>query len=75
MSAHSHPPLNVRDYERIFEQTLDAGAHGYFAGGADDELTLRDNQEAFKRWKLRPRMLVDVTGATPETTVLGERVL
>src|SRR3954451_7403745 len=71
MSAHRHPPLNVWDYERIFEQTLDAGAFGYFTGGADDEVTLRDNVAAFRRWRLRPRMLVDVSATTIETTVLG----
>jgi isopentenyl diphosphate isomerase/L-lactate dehydrogenase-like FMN-dependent dehydrogenase len=71
MSAHRHAPLNVRDYERIFEETLDAGAFGYFSGGADDEITLRDNVAAFRRWRLRPRMLVDVSAASVETTVLG----
>src|SRR4051794_24125415 len=71
MSAHRHPPLNVWDYERMFEQTLDAGAFGYFTGGADDEVTLRDNVAAFRRWGLRPGMLVAVTAATTETTVLG----
>src|SRR3954447_20870152 len=74
MSAHRHPPLNIWDYERIFEQTLDAGAYGYFTGGADDEITLRDNVNAFRRWRLRPRMLVDVSEASTETTVLGTRV-
>src|SRR3954471_4412934 len=71
MSAHRHPPLNVWDYERMFEETLDAGAFGYFTGGADDEVTLRDNVAAFRRWRLRPRMLVDISAATTETTVLG----
>jgi isopentenyl diphosphate isomerase/L-lactate dehydrogenase-like FMN-dependent dehydrogenase len=74
VSAHRHPPLNVWDYERIFEQTLDAGAFGYFAGGSDDELTLRDNVAAFRRWRLRPRMLVDVSAASIDTTVLGTPV-
>src|SRR5215217_5128481 len=74
MSAHRHAPLNVWDYERFFEQTLDAGAFGYFAGGADDELTLRDNVAAFRRWRLRPRMLVDVSASSIETTVLGTPV-
>jgi len=64
-------PLNVADYERLAEEKLDAGAFGYFAGGADDERTLRDNVEAFARWQLRPRMLVDVSGATTTTEVLG----
>ena len=67
-------PLNIWDYERIFEETLDAGAFGYFTGGADDEHTLRDNVAAFTRWQLRPRMLVDVSEARPETTVLGTPV-
>src|SRR3954468_16403066 len=71
MSAHRHPPLNVWDYERMFEETLDAGAFGYFTGGADDEVTLRDNVAAFRRWRLRPRMLVDVSAAAIETTALG----
>jgi isopentenyl diphosphate isomerase/L-lactate dehydrogenase-like FMN-dependent dehydrogenase len=74
MTAHRHQPLNVRDYERIFEETLDAGAHGYFSGGADDEVTLRDNVDAFRRWRLRPRMLVDVSEAAIDTTVLGTPV-
>jgi isopentenyl diphosphate isomerase/L-lactate dehydrogenase-like FMN-dependent dehydrogenase len=71
MHAHTDEPLNVWDYERIFESKLDPGAYGYFTGGADDERTLRDNVEAFKRWQLRPRMLVDVSGASIETEVLG----
>lgn len=62
------------DYERTFEQTLDAGAFGYFTGGADDEVTLRDNVAAFRRWRLRPRMLVDVSAAHTQTTVLGTPV-
>jgi isopentenyl diphosphate isomerase/L-lactate dehydrogenase-like FMN-dependent dehydrogenase len=74
MVAHRHPPLNVWDYERMFEETLDAGAFGYFTGGADDEVTLRDNVAAFRRLRLRPRMLVDVSVATPQTTVLGTPV-
>ena len=74
MSARRHPPLNVWDYERIFQETLEAGAFGYFTGGADDELTLRDNVAAFRRWRLRPRMLVDVSGARIDTTVLGTPV-
>jgi isopentenyl diphosphate isomerase/L-lactate dehydrogenase-like FMN-dependent dehydrogenase len=74
MSAHRHPPLNIWDYERLFEQTLDAGAFGYFTGGADDEVTLRDNVAAFRRLRLRPRMLVDVSTRSTATTVLGTPV-
>jgi isopentenyl diphosphate isomerase/L-lactate dehydrogenase-like FMN-dependent dehydrogenase len=66
--------LNVGDYEREAERVLDPGAFGYFAGGAGDELTLLDNLEAFSRWQLRPRVLVDVGEVTTATTVLGREV-
>ena len=66
--------FNVGDYEREAERMLDPGAFGYFAGGTGDEITLRDNVEAFSRWQLRPRVLVDVSGVTTATTVLGRDV-
>lgn len=67
-------PLNVWDYERLAAERLEPGAHGYYAGGAGDELTLRDNVEAFRRWQLRPRLLIDVGTCTTATTVLGQDV-
>lgn len=66
--------VNVGDYERLAEQALEPGPYGYFAGGACDEITLRDNLDAFGRWQLRPRMLVDVSSVSTATTVLGKPV-
>jgi len=73
MSAGS-TPISVFDYEELAEKRLEAGAHGYFAGGAGDEATLRDNVAAWSRWILRPRLLVDVETCTTATTVLGQEV-
>ena len=67
-------PLNVLDYERAAESCLDPGALGYFAGGAGDERTLLENVDAFARLHLRPRMLVDVSATTTQTTVMGTPV-
>ncbi|MGH2954168.1 MAG: alpha-hydroxy acid oxidase [Solirubrobacterales bacterium] len=64
-------PINVADYERLAAERLDPGVHGYFAGGAGDERTMRDNTDAFAGWRLRPRVLVDVSEVTTATTVLG----
>src|SRR5438552_12821674 len=64
-------PINVWEYERLAEAKLDANAHAYFAGGAGDEVTLRENLAAFERRKLRPRVLVDVEAVTTKTTVLA----
>jgi isopentenyl diphosphate isomerase/L-lactate dehydrogenase-like FMN-dependent dehydrogenase len=67
-------PLNVADYERLAEQKLEPGPLAYFAGGADDEWTLRENVAAFRRLLLRPRVLVDVGSVSTATTVLGTDV-
>jgi isopentenyl diphosphate isomerase/L-lactate dehydrogenase-like FMN-dependent dehydrogenase len=67
-------PCNVGDYERMARESLSAGAYGYFAGGAGDEQTLRENVEAYSRWRLRPRALVDVSEATTTTSVLGTEI-
>jgi isopentenyl diphosphate isomerase/L-lactate dehydrogenase-like FMN-dependent dehydrogenase len=67
-------PCNVADFERLARERLDPGAFWYFAGGAGDERTLRDNVAAYSRWLLRPRALVDVSEVTTETTVLGTPV-
>ena len=67
-------PINIWDYEQLAEAKLDANAHAYFAGGAGDEVTLRDNLAAFERRKLRPRVLVDVSSVSSATTILGTNV-
>jgi isopentenyl diphosphate isomerase/L-lactate dehydrogenase-like FMN-dependent dehydrogenase len=67
-------PLNVSDYEQLAAERLEPAVHGYFAGGAGDELTLRENVAAFRRRRLRPRVLVDVGTVSAATTVLGRPV-
>jgi isopentenyl diphosphate isomerase/L-lactate dehydrogenase-like FMN-dependent dehydrogenase len=63
--------INVTDPERVAAEKLDPGVLGYFAGGAGDEVTLRDNLVAWKRWRLRPRMLIDVSAVSTEVELLG----
>jgi 4-hydroxymandelate oxidase len=67
-------PLNVFDYEALAASRLGPGAYDYYSGGANDELTLRDNVAAFRRWQLRPRVLRDVAATTTATTVLGAEI-
>jgi isopentenyl diphosphate isomerase/L-lactate dehydrogenase-like FMN-dependent dehydrogenase len=49
-------------------------AYDYYASGANDEVTLRENRAAYERITLLPRMLVDVSVRDMGTTVLGEPV-
>ena len=66
--------INVADFEEAARSRLDPGAYGYFAGGAGDEHTLRENLAAFARWDLRPRMLSGVEEVSTAATVLGADV-
>lgn len=52
-------------------ERLGEGGYGYFAGGAGDEITLRDNEASWSRIALLPRMLVDVGERDPSVTLLG----
>src|ERR671912_1759595 len=67
-------PVCVADFERLAEERLEPGAFGYYAGGAGDELALTGNVDAWRRLKLRPRVLVDVSSVSTGTTVLGTPV-
>ncbi len=67
-------PLTVADFEALARAKLDDNAWEYIRGGAGDETTLRENVEAFTRWKLRPRVLSDVGAVDTRTTVLGTEV-
>ena len=67
-------PLTVADYEALARAKLDDNAWEYIRGGSGDETTLRENVEAFTRWKLRPRVLCDVGSVETRTMVLGTEV-
>jgi isopentenyl diphosphate isomerase/L-lactate dehydrogenase-like FMN-dependent dehydrogenase len=66
--------INLADAERAGAEKLERGPRDYFAGGAGDEITLRDNVEAWGRWRLRPRVLRDVSEVTTRAEVLGKPV-
>jgi isopentenyl diphosphate isomerase/L-lactate dehydrogenase-like FMN-dependent dehydrogenase len=66
--------INVADAEREGEATLEQGPRDYFAGGAGDELTLRENLAAWGHWRLRPRVLNDVREVSTRSEVLGKPV-
>jgi len=63
--------VNLADFERVASEKLDAGVLGYFAGGAGDEETLRENVAAWGRWRLRPRMLAGHSEWSARSELLG----
>ncbi|MDQ3145574.1 MAG: alpha-hydroxy-acid oxidizing protein [Actinomycetota bacterium] len=66
--------VNLGDLEGLARERLDPAAFAYYAGGAADEVTLADNEAAWSRHRLRPRVLVDVSRVDPSATILGTPV-
>jgi lactate 2-monooxygenase len=63
--------LDWRKLEQDAMNLLRRGPRGYIEGGAGLGETMRANREAFDHWRLRPRMLRDVSERSLARTVLG----
>jgi len=67
-------PVNVADFEALAREALSREAYDYYAGGAQDEVTLRENRAAWDRLSLAYRVLVDVSRRDLTASVLGQPV-
>jgi len=47
-------------------------AFGYYVSGSETESTLRDNEESFTRYRLVPRLMVDVSKVDTTVKLMGE---
>lgn len=66
--------LRLDEFEALARERLPIAAYEYYAGGAADEVTLRDNIAAFERYRLMPRVLVDVASVDAATEFVGTPV-
>lgn len=71
MTPPEQLPGTVAGFARAAREVLPEPAWAYYGGGAGDEVTLRDNEAAWRRIALKPRVLVDVTAVDTGVTVLG----
>lgn len=65
---------NVMDFRRVAKRRLPAPVFHYLDGGADDELTLARNTDAFGDYELLPSQLSDVSNVDLRSTVFGQEV-
>jgi (S)-mandelate dehydrogenase len=63
---------SIEDLRRSAKKRLPRAVFDFFDGGAEDELTLQDNAEAYKRLRLLPRVLTDVSSIDTSTVILGQ---
>lgn len=65
--------LDPSDYREVARLVLDTPTFEWIRSGAGPDFD-GDNETAFRRHRLRPRVLVDVTAVRTATTVLGAEV-
>ncbi|ODN72859.1 hypothetical protein L202_08287 [Cryptococcus amylolentus CBS 6039] len=53
-------PISIADLERIALAKLPKSTRDYYASGAEEEITLRENITSLQRYRIVPRYLVDV---------------
>lgn len=66
--------VNLADMEALAYERLPRDVWDWLAGGAEDERTVAWNTEAFRRIRLRPRVLVDVRRRELAVNILGQDV-
>jgi 4-hydroxymandelate oxidase len=66
--------LNLEEFERAAEALLPRDVYDYYAGGAEDERTVRANREAYAHYALLPRTLVDVSRVDAGLDLFGLRI-
>ena len=62
---------NFEDFRRLAKKKLPSPIFHYIDGGADDEITLRRNTEAFNNCDLIPSVLANVGKPDLSTTIFG----
>uniref|UniRef100_A0A915J8F1 FMN hydroxy acid dehydrogenase domain-containing protein n=1 Tax=Romanomermis culicivorax TaxID=13658 RepID=A0A915J8F1_ROMCU len=65
------PPICIDDFEIIAKSKLPKFAYDYYRSGADDEITLDSNVDAYKKLLIRPRFLVDVSNIDTTVSLLN----
>ena len=70
---HLGEAVNIEDLRRAAKRRLPRAIFDFFDGGAEDEVTLRDNRAAFERVRLLPKVLVNVREVDTSIEIFGKK--
>lgn len=65
--------LSIEELEQLARTRMDKMTRDYYNEGADSGSTLRENIEAYKKYRIRPRVLRDVSRIDPSKEIFGFR--
>jgi len=65
---------NIEDIRQKAKKRLPKGTFDYVDRGAEDEIALRNNREAYETLKFKNRVLVDVSKRSTKSKIFGEEI-
>jgi 4-hydroxymandelate oxidase len=65
------PPVNILEFEALARERMSSTAYDYYAGGAEDEVTLVANRESLRRIAIRPRVLTGADDVSTRIDLMG----
>src|SRR5919204_285968 len=65
--------VSIEDLRHVARRRLPRAIFDFFDGGAEDEVTLRENRAAFERVRLLPKVLINVSKVTLSTEFYAVR--
>src|SRR5207244_2640679 len=63
--------VSIEDLRQLARRRLPRAIFDFFDGGAEDEVTLKENRAAFERVRLLPKVLVNVAQVDMSSRILG----
>ncbi|MFL6603444.1 MAG: alpha-hydroxy acid oxidase [Steroidobacteraceae bacterium] len=67
-------PISVEGYRRLARKSVPQMVWAFLEGGSDDLVSLTENRAAFRRYKLRPRVLTGVSKPDLSAVIAGTKV-
>lgn len=65
--------LTIAELERIAHDKMDKQTRDYYNEGADSGSTLRENLSAYNKYRIRPRVLRDVSAVDTSVSIFGHQ--
>lgn len=69
--AHDLNCLTIKELESIAAERMDKQTRDYYNEGADSGSTLLENITAYNKYRIRPRVLRDISNISTITTIFG----
>lgn len=74
MGASPLVPFDAQELEAQAKEKMNPKAGGYIIGGAGTDDTIRENGDAFSKYRIYPRMLRDVSVRDTSTELFGVKI-